>query len=202
MNWGVAGFGIDQIATTLHTRALAQRPRLVLIAIYADDFPRSLNAHLYGTNKPAFKLQGGHLVPRTAADAPPIWLRWFDRHSFAWTAIKLASWRVAMTLPHGEWWELNRFFIQRMIDDCRAAGVEIVFVHVPSNRGHSFDSLGDYLADRHLTWIDPVVAHPRRPDGIYYPDDRHLNAAGHAWLATHIVERLRAERGEIFRAPR
>ncbi|MCE9594276.1 MAG: SGNH/GDSL hydrolase family protein [Planctomycetes bacterium] len=193
-NWGMPGYGVDQIATTLRTRALAEKPDLVLVAIYAWDFQRSLSAYrdVEGMTKPVFEVADGELVPRTSDDTPSNALRWLDEHSYAFTAAKLASWRVAMQLPHGEWWSLNRAFVERMIDDCAAAGVKVAFVHVPTISWNAFPALGELCAARGVPWFDPAAEFPARPDGIYYASDKHLNAAGHAWLAERIVAWLSA----------
>lgn len=195
-NWGMPGYGVDQVAATLRTRALDEKPDLVLVAIYAWDFQRSLSAYrdVEGMTKPVFRVEDDELVPTTSDDTPSSVLRWLDEHSFAFTAAKLASWRVAMKLPHGEWWTLNRAFIERMIDDCAAAGVKIAFVHVPTISWNAFPALGEACTARGVPWLDPATDVPKRPDGIYYPLDKHLNAAGHAWFAERIVAWLRAEK--------
>jgi hypothetical protein len=193
-NWGMPGYGIDQIAMTLRERALVEKPDLVLVAIYAWDFQRSLSAYrdIEGMTKPVFRIDDGELVPRSDDDTPFGALRWIDEHSYAFTAAKLASWRVAMRLPHGEWWTLNRAFVERMIDDCVAAGVRVAFVHVPTTSWNPFPALGKVCAERDVPWFDPAAEFPERPDGIYYPIDKHLNTAGHAWFAERIVVWLRA----------
>lgn len=193
-NWGMPGYGIDQIAETLRRCALAETPDLVLVAIYSWDFQRSLSAfrEVEGMTKPVFRLADGELLPRTSDDKPSALLRWFDEHSFAFTAAKLASWRIALSLPHGEWWYLNRALIERMIDDCNAANVPITLVHVPTLSWHGFPALGELCEARGVPWLDLAAEIETRPDGIYFPTDNHLNAAGHAWFAERIVAWLRA----------
>jgi hypothetical protein len=193
-NRGLPAFGVDQIAETLRHVVLPERPDFVLIAIYSKDFERSLNAYREseGWAKPAFRLEAGELVPRNASDVPPAWWRWLDEHSWAFTAAKLASWKLAMRWPHGEWWELNRAFLQRMIDDCRAAGVGLAFVHVPTNSWRAFPAVGELCNTRGVPWLDPAADTPACPDGLYYSKDKHLTDAGHAWFAGRIVEWLKA----------
>lgn len=194
-NRGLPGYGIDQIAETLRRVVLKDKPDLVLVAIYSRDFERSLNAfrEVEGWTKPAFRLDGDALVPRSPDDVPPAAWRWLDRNSYAFTAAKLASWKLAMRWPHGEWWELNRAFLERMIDDCRAAGTRLAFVHVPTNSWRAFPAVGELCARHGVPWLDlaELEADPR---SLYYASDKHLNATGHAWTAERIVAWLRAER--------
>lgn len=191
-NFGMPGYGVDQIAETLRRCALADRPGLVLVAVYSRDFERTLNAYreIEGWSKPAYRLAGGELVPRTRDDAPPALVRWLDRSSWAFTAAKLASWKLSMRWPHGEWWELNRAFVERMIDDCRAAGVPVAFVHVPTNSWRAFPAFGELCARRGVPWLDlaELEADART---LYYARDKHLTAVGHAWFAERIVTWLR-----------
>ncbi|MCK6446149.1 MAG: SGNH/GDSL hydrolase family protein [Planctomycetes bacterium] len=191
-NFGMPGYGIDQVAATLRERALPAKPTLVLVAIFASDFQRSLDGYreIEGMTKPVFRLADGELVPFTEADVPWAPWRWLDEHSFAFTAAKLASWKLAMRWPHGEWWHLNRAFLARMISDCRAAGVKLAFVHVPTISWRGFPALGEFCAEERVPWIDPVELSPTQPKGLYYVEDKHLNAAGHAWLAGLLGEHL------------
>ncbi|MCC6406274.1 MAG: SGNH/GDSL hydrolase family protein [Planctomycetes bacterium] len=192
-NFGMPGYGIDQIAETLRRCVLKDEPELVLVAIYAWDFQRSLDAYreIEGWSKPAYRLVDGELVERTLADTPTGPLRWLDRHSYAFTASKLASWKLAMRWPHGEWWTLNRAFVERMIDDCKAANVELAFVHVPTMSWNAFPAFGELCAERGVPWLDVAAEVDEPPAGLYYASDKHLNAVGHAWLAEKIVAWLR-----------
>lgn len=161
-NFGMPGYGIDQIAATLRERVLPAKPTLVLVAIFASDFQRSLDGYreIEGMTKPVFRLADGNLVPFTEADVPWAPWRWLDAHSFVFTAAKLASWKLAMRWPHGEWWHLNRALLERMISDCRTAGVKIAFVHVPTISWRGFPALGEFCAEQRVPWIDPAALSP------------------------------------------
>ncbi len=193
-NWGMPGFGVDQIAQTLRLRALPEQPDLVLVAMYAWDFQRSLCAFREpeGMNKPVYRLEDGALMPRPIDDKPWALWRLLDEHSHAFTAAKLLSWRLARRFPHGEWWHLNRALIERMIDDCQAAGVPIAFVHIPTTSWRSFPALKELCLRREVPWLDLAANVSEPPAGIYYPVDKHLNAAGHQHFATQIASWLRA----------
>ncbi len=200
-NFGLPGFGVDQIAETLRRAALPERPDLVLVAIYAPDFERSLNAFRVteGMSKPVYRLHAGELVLRTADDTPRGVGRWLDEHSWAFSAAKLASWQLARRWPHGEWWELNRAFVERMIADCRAANTPLAFVHIPTTSWRTFPAFGELCASHGVPWLDPAKEGGERPAGSYYPVDKHLTAAGHAWLAERLAPWLRSSFPELVK---
>jgi lysophospholipase L1-like esterase len=197
--FGQPGFGVDQIAETLRRAALPERPDLVLVAIYAPDFERSLDAFrvVEGMAKPAHRLAAGELAPRTERDTPHRLWRWLDEHSWALAAANLASRRLAMRWPHGEWWELNRAFVERMIEDCRAANTPLAFVHVPTISWRTFPAFGELCASHGVPWLDPANEWRARPAGAYYPVDKHLTATGHAWFAERLAPWLRSSFPEL-----
>lgn len=199
-NWAMPGFGLDQIALAFETYALPERPALAIVAIFPADFERSLQAfrEVEGLAKPSFRLEDGALVPRTEADRPGALAGWIDTHSRLWTVAKLASWRLAYRWPHGEWWELNRAFLERMIASARSAGVDVLFVHVPHRDWRSFPALGEFLRGVGADYLDPVALAPQAPEGLYFATDNHWNAAGQRWIAERILAWLREHRPALF----
>jgi hypothetical protein len=83
-NFGIGGFGVDQMWMTLRHNALGTHPDLVVLAFIRNDLDRALSAYRLGHHwlaKPAFKLEAGRLVPLTEADRPNAFWRWIELHS-------------------------------------------------------------------------------------------------------------------------
>jgi hypothetical protein len=199
-NWGMPGYGIDQVGLALRSRALPEKPDLVIVGIFPHDFERSLESFrsVEGMCKPSFALADGELVERTTRDRPNSAMRWLERNSYLWNALQLDTWTFARYVPVTEWWSLNAALIERMHDDCKRAGVEVLFVYIPTSTWRGFPALARWMRRLDAHYLDPVELHPERPADLYFAVDKHLNAAGHAWLADRIVEWLRANAPGLF----
>jgi hypothetical protein len=186
-NMGVPGFGLDQEWLTVRTQALPLRPRLVVVVFTSSDWMRSQEAYNPGFGpKPVFKLAEGRLVPETAEDRPNFLLRFLQHHSSVWRLMQLADLTLARRYPHGEWWYLNAAILDAIREDCRKAGVPVLFVYIPTG-WRAFPSLRAYMFRNQANFIDlSQGAFTLTPD-MYIPRDGHLNDKGHRRVADAIL---------------
>ena len=186
-NVALPGFGIDQMWISVRTHLLPRKPRLVIVAFIDDDFSRSLTAYRpdEGFAKPRFVLDGGNLRPQTRADVESGMRPWLRSHSAAWRLIENATVRLR---PFGEWWALNTALVDAIAADCQRDGVPVLFVRLPQIDGGPFPSLARHMQQRALDYIDLGSA---GVEGLHFPEDRHLNARGHEYVAGKIVEWIR-----------
>lgn len=200
-NWSMPAFGVDQIALAFEHYLLPEKPDFAIVAIFPGDFERSL--HLFrwkdGLTKPTFRLEDGVLVPRTQPNRPDRVTAWLNAHSRVWATLRLANWRSAYVIPHGEWWELNRTLLERILSQARTAGVDVLFVHVPNREWRGFPALGRFLRGEGASFLDPVELADEPPPGSYFETDNHLSAAGHRWLSERILDWLHVNRPQLFR---
>lgn len=195
-NYGIGGFGVDQMWMTLRHYAMAAKPHLVVLSFIRHDLDRSLSAYWRGyawKEKPAFRLVDGELVPMTIENRPSGLHRFLSKHS------KLVGlWhRVENSLSRrwaiGYRWRLNRAIFEAIRDDCRDAGIPLVVVHIPINRRGPMPMLAREFDAMGITFLDLNPLLPPDADRLYYPNDRHLNAEGHRFTAEAIRDLLQAE---------
>ncbi len=188
-NLAMPGFGIDQMWQSVRHQALPLKPDLVIVGFIISDFARSLTAYRVheGFNKPTFKLVDGRLIPRTAEDRPNFLVQVLQRHSCLWTLGVLAYRAVALRFPVGEWWTLNRAILEAIRADCRANGVPVLFLYVPTREWHSFPTLRSYMQRVGANFIDLTDASPLAPQDIFLDGYGHLNAKGHRYVADVVL---------------
>lgn len=188
-NMGMPGYGLDQMWQTVRTQALPLRPSLVVVAFISGDLTRSEDAFrsMEGFNKPTFKLVDGRLVPETAEDRPNFLVRFLDHYSCIWRVVKLADRALAHRYPHGEWWNLNAAILDAIRDDCRRAGVPVLFIYIPSREWSGFPSLRAYMARSGANFIDLSQGEFTLTADMYIPGDGHPNEKGHRRIADAAV---------------
>jgi hypothetical protein len=192
LNLAMPGYGLDQIWLSVRHVGIPADPGLVVVAIYAEDLERCRRAFRTkeGFNKPVFKLDAGALVSRTSLDRPSSLVRWLENHSRLFTAWRGLVRRAGRYVPFGEWWSLNEAILDAIRADCAAAGVPVLFVHVPPKDWRSFPTLARYMRRAGADYVDPVAIRSDPPDGAYSGVDSHLSAPGHRLFAQWILERV------------
>jgi len=191
-NMGLPGFGLDQIWQTVRTQALPLHPRLIVVAFISSDLTRSEEAYrtFEGFNKPTFRLMNGQLVPETARDRPNFVVRFLQHHSSLWRLARLADRALAQHCPHGEWWNLNAAILDAVRNDCRRAGVPVLFIYIPTREWKEFPSLRAYMASNHANFIDLSQGELALTPDMYLPRDGHLNEKGHRQVADALLHFL------------
>ncbi len=187
-NMGMPGYGMDQIWQTFETQGLPLQPSLVIVAFISAEFTRSEEAYRIteGFNKPTFKLASSGLVPKIFEDRPSFPLRFLQAHSSLWRVFSLADRTVAHRYPHGEWWYLNTAILDAIRDDCRKAGVAVLFGYIPTREWGAFPSLRGYMLRNQANFVDLSQGEFALVPSMYFPGDGHLNDKGHRQVADAI----------------
>lgn len=188
-NFGVGAFGIDQMWLSLRHYALPLEPDLVIVSFVRPDLDRSLSTyrrdHVWRW-KPAFRLVGGRLEPMTLANLPGPARRFVHRYSRLYRLWRKVEHSLSRNFAVGYRWRLNRALFAAIRDDCKTAGVPLVVVHVPINRRKPAPMFGREMAELGIEFLDLGPRLPAEAETLYYPRDRHLNAAGHRFVAREI----------------
>jgi hypothetical protein len=209
-NFGVPGYGIDQMYLTLRHYGKELRPRLVLLALIRDDMTRSLSAYrirdslfaqrLAGTrgwlSKPLFGIRDDSLTILTEADRPNRLFRFIRDRSRILEGWRRATDRLDMRYPVSARWKLNQRLLEATRDLTAELGADFLVVRIPELREiesgpspiplfqRKFEEMG-------IHYLDLGEALPERPDTLFYPKDGHLNVRGHRFAADRILEYLR-----------
>ncbi len=197
-NLAQPGFGLDQIGLALRHQALPLQPDLVVVAVFKDDFNRSLQAYrtVEGMNKPTFVLEDGALRRRTADDRPGALVRFLERHSHLYQLARRTLRDAGLVAPDETWLELNTALLDAMRADAEAAGVPVVFLRIPSEPGTTFEAFDAWARRTGAPYIDPARTPP--DEGELYLPDRHLNGAGHRWVADCILRWIEEHLPELL----
>lgn len=202
-NVAIPGFGVDQVWLTLRHVALPLKPRLVIVGVVEVDFDRSLTTYDPGKTgaRPSFALHRGFLRPRTAADAPGWLATTLQQRSRTWLLVQAGLRALAYHVPVTEWWAVNAALLALMDEDCARARVPVLFVRIPTREWRTFPGLRRFFTRRDADYLDLRDGIEReQAEGWYYPNDLHLNAAGHAYVAGRISARLAA--ADLSASPR
>ncbi len=208
-NYGMSGFGIDQMWLTLRHYVSKDPPDIVVLSFIVDDLNRSMSAYrlrdtlerkrsegLVGwVEKPAFDLgNDGRLHRLAREDRPRGATRWLAERSRILELLRRLENRVSRTLPVGHRWRLNREFFRAIAAECERLGARLLVVYIPA-RGeteietpvfsHEFAKLG-------IPFLDLQQALPTTVDDLYFAHDRHFNAEGHLFAARTIARTLRS----------
>jgi GDSL-like Lipase/Acylhydrolase family len=192
-NFGIGGFGVDQMWRTLHHYALAVRPDVVVLAFIRNDLDRSLSAIRLGHDwlaKPTYRLDGEKLVPLTLENRPGALARWVSARSRLLELWRRVGYSVGWRFPVGYRWRLNRAIFAAVRDECRAAGVPLVVVHLPVNRRTPAPMLSEEFARLEIPFLDLTDHLPPDADALYFEHDPHFSPAGHRFAAEEIARFL------------
>lgn len=193
-NLAMPGFGVDQVARSVTHQALRERPSLLLVALYPEDFDRSFTAYRVkeGFAKPRFELDADGLREQNERDRP--WGLWraCSERSHLIQALRIAVRRIGREHGTLEWWRLNEALLDSICGAAGARGVPIAFAFIPSKFWRPFPALRAWAEDRGVVLLDPVIDSDLDPSGMYYERDAHLNAEGHRRLGAWFTEQVRA----------
>ena len=214
LNFGVAGYGLDQILLSYREMGRQYKPDLVIIGIFPEQFWRSTRAFTdAGYAKPYYALSGEHLVLHNVPTPQPFELKHNqfpdlietnDVKDFFEKSILYRSFRRSLIRMGKEFgwvdpeWILGRRLLKTLITDIKADQAQVVLVIIPPDRwvkSARLDSLRRSLlrfAQREqVPMIDltPFFFKAIQQSDIteyYIKNDWHWTAKGHQ-LATSIL---------------
>ncbi len=201
-NFGIGAWGVDQMWLALRHVALPLAPDLVVLSFIRNDLDRSLSSYRQDHAwrwKPAFRLSGGELVPMTKENRPGAVRRFVHQKSRLHRLGRKLEHSLSRRHAVGYRWRLNRALFAAIRDDCRRAGVPLLVVHIPINRRKPAPMFEREFAGLGIEYLDLTPRLPADAGALYYPRDRHLNAAGHLFAAGEIHRAL-VERGLLRQA--
>jgi len=193
-NFAMPGFGVDQVWLSARHQALPLKPDLLVVGLVNADFERSQEPFrlLEGFSKPTFKLVHGRLTLRTTEAPPNAFMRYLDERSRLWALwIRAERW-VGIHFSYGEYWTLNEAIIDALREDCKEAGVPVLFVYIPIKGMQPFQALSRYMRRTGADYIDLTEQRPVPPRSIYLPHDMHLSVEGCRYVAGLIEQWLNA----------
>ena len=189
LNFGMNGFGVDQMWRTLKHYALPLAPDIVVLSFVADDLRRSA----FWKRKPIFRLRDGRLEKLTGENGPGALQRFLWRHSRLLSAWRWLEFKRMERRPVGSVWRLNRAIFEALSESCRAAGIPLVVVYIPTEPLSGwqlgpmllgeFDEMGIPFLDLTPHFID-------HPDELFFQHDPHINARGHEIVAEEVALQL------------
>ncbi len=192
-NFGIGAYGIDQMWLTLRHYAMALEPDVVILSFIRYDLDRSLSSyrrdHVWRW-KPAFRLSDGELVAMTSENRPGILRSFLHQQSNLYRLWRKLEHSLSRRYAIGYRWRLNRAIFEAIRDHCRRLGVPLVVVHIPVNRRKPVPMFEREFADMGIAYLDLEPLLPAAADELYFPRDRHLNAAGHRFAAQEIHDFL------------
>jgi hypothetical protein len=104
---------------------------------------------------------------------------------------RAAQW-VGIHYSRGEYWTLNQAILDAIREDCRKTGVPVLFVYIPIKGLEPFQALPAYMRRTGAAYIDLTEQRPVPPRSIYLPNDSHLSAEGHRYVANLIDQWLKS----------
>lgn len=191
-NLAMPGYGLDQVWLCLREWGFPLNPDLVIVGLYTDDFERCFIAcrEEEVITKPLLKLEDGGLEEQTEEDQP-IWLiKALQRHSRVFGLYTRTNRKLGFHYGIGSWWSLNEAIIDAMRNDCREAGIPLLFIHIPYPDGRAFPALNSYMNEIQANYIDLVELWGGARKDLYIEGDIHLNSKGHQFMADALLERI------------
>jgi hypothetical protein len=212
LNFGVRGYGLDQMVLRLEEPGLAFHPDLALFVVLLPEDVGRVISDRFGHAKPFFRLDGERLVLENVPVPEASRLPWILRRSFvaAWLRGRTPGAPAVVTLEENA--ALAEAILARLRSTCAAAGLPCLLVPIvtagtldriardPGERerlaylraalGRSglevFDAV-DFLERELADGGDVLVA----PHGHWSAEGNRRLAA---WIARRLIERYGAER--------
>lgn len=194
MNFGMRGYGIDQMWLTVEHFALRFDPDYVVLTFVADDLQRSMTSYTPGgAGKPSFRLRDGRLERLTEENRPGEVRSWLQRHSRLLSLWHGFEWTLLQRRPFGSVWRLNRAIFEAIQARCEEAGIPLLVVYIPTDPHGGWklgDGLGRGFADLGIHYLDMTPRFRGRAEALFFENDPHINSQGHQVVAEAIVEEL------------
>lgn len=188
-NLAMPGFGLDQMWMSVRHQALPMKPTLIIMGFIDQDLDRSLTAYrpVEGFNKLTFTLDGKVLRPEGVQDKPHGAIHFLERQWVTWTVLKRMSIEMGHSIPFGDWWLRNEAIFKAVIDDCRRAGVSILFLRLPLKTWGEFPNLHRLMESQEANLLDLGSRKARPPYNVHFRTDSHINEMGHQFVANELL---------------
>jgi hypothetical protein len=200
LNFGVPGYGTDQMLLSYETFGRQFDLDVVLIAFAWFHLPRNL-ATFHFFAKPRFVLDESGNVELVGVPVPTpeelLDQEWQTSRLITladesillrWSWLRLENTRErGIYNPSGPAWLLTRALLHRFVTAARDAGSRVIILNLPDQGHRTLDSHLEALASTmHVEFVNLHDTFDRlSADGIEYrlPNDEHLNPIGHATVA-------------------
>jgi hypothetical protein len=201
LNFGVGGYGTDQMLLYYEMVGVPFRPDVVVLAFASYHIERNVSRFRFFA-KPYFELDGdGHLrlagipvpTPETVAAEPaPRLLPFADRSvllRWAWDRV-LQREALALERPGSRAWTLTRAIITRFAEVAKGNDARMLLVNLEA-RVHlkELESLARELGIDFLH-VGGVLHGVEREHSLRLPNDPHLNAEGHQIVGETLAQQL------------
>lgn len=194
-NVSVPGWGLDQMYLAWRRYRDVLRPDVVVVAFIDDDVDRVLMTYRQQERleKPAFRVDGGRLVPR-GADPPPGGVRAALRSSVVARCVRLAYDRATAARS------LGRHLLRTLADDAAAHGARVVVLRVPERevvasalRRRWWTLRGFADAAPGAIYVEPLreLETMQQTGTTPYVEDGHLSADGSTAVAARLAAAVR-----------
>lgn len=206
-NYGMSGFGIDQMWLTLRHYASEPPPDIVVVAFVLDDLNRTMSAYRLRDTlqtlrsqgrvgwvpKPAFDLNDRGELERLGPESRPRGLleAIADRSRIA-EALRRVENRLSLRRPIGHRWRLNRKIFEEIRAESERLGARLLVVYVPAKglEKRPTPVFESEFADLGIPFLDLRSRLPRNYGDLYFEHDRHFNERGQAFAANEIAAAL------------
>lgn len=196
-NFGISGFGLDQMWMTLRHHVPSVKPDVVILSFVLEDLERSLSAYRWRSDwmqKPTFRLAGDQVVPMTAADRPNRVWRFLQLRSRLFELWRKVEWNVSIRYAMGYPWSLNKKIFAAIADECRAQGVPLLVVYIPTLNGLRHVPMFEReFASMKINFLDLAKLSPTNPTALYLANDGHLSPAGHRFAADAMASFIKSQ---------
>ncbi len=212
MNWGVPGYGVDQILLLMEEKVFQFHPDLILLVIYPEDFQRSIRSFTdAGYGKPYFTLDlQSHLklqqvpVPKDKylfLNPYPEIIQKSNLHKMFATSYfyQLLS-KIMMGIAKNfgmtdsdtsDEWQLGKALLKRMHQDCQNHKIPFAIALAPPYRWITGttepieSSLKRFTTKNSIPFLDFTsgIKNSHPPDASYIPQDLHWSPKGHEVVA-------------------
>lgn len=204
LNFGVHGYGHDQMLVCLREQGLRYRPDLVIVGFVQDDMKRNL-LEFRDYSKPRFELDAGELILRNSPVPPPDEMLARERYRSRFIDLvdmvhQAVLWKAGVNQRRME--AVTAALLDEIAAESAAAGAATVFVYLPHSEELAFPDL-TLDAERFFTGYCGTTDAPclnlrptfleRMRDGYAVKVPGHWHSSGHELVAeglsTFLVDR-------------